>query len=484
MLPRSRSWVVGALACALCLIASLPAAAEEGQQGAVWDLGTQLAGARRATTVSAVNVSCRGKRDFEIEIEGQASRFLQITGSTLLEKIGRGETRTTPAVLDLNGVPAGVYNEGAIVVRCINCPANCRQDYTRIAVHLTVTAPGDSSAPGTAAATATDPDNSTRERQPCPEDTSSCDELKARADEARDAAAAARRAAVEAERNRQYDQGDAEWTDEDLDRDLEYARTLRRQAADWRELADNARADAAVNRDRANQWPLGNEYRDSWEEASSRDEARALERDARADRLEKEAEKLEAPVDERRDAAEELRTRADRLRAEADAKERAAEDAQAAYEACLNRLKEDCENRRLQEKLAVLARIAAESRARDAASDGSGSPGTDPDVEDDDDPGRAFLPGYESVVPRLSPFCKWATYEIPREAILTNVRLIASSDRDDTSALEIRRTAAAGTTIGFHYHCKKKTGSAVVAFTQSSGNNAKRYKLRIGCTPE
>jgi len=93
------------------------------------------------------------------------------------------------------------------------------------------------------------------------------------------------------------------------------------------------------------------------------------------------------------------------------------------------------------------------------------------------------LRGYESLPPRLSEFCKWATYEIPREAIATGVRLVTTNPNDDASALEIRKTSAAGTRIGFHYHCKKESGSAVIAFTQSSGNNPKRYKLRIGCIP-
>lgn len=132
------------LGASLCAAPGAALAAEEeqlGQQGEVWNLGTQQNGRRYPTTLSAHNESCGGKRDFRITVEGEAALFLEITGPTVLEKIKRGETKTTDAVLDLIGVAPGVYNEGTVKVRCLNCPARCNLDYTVLEVRLTVAGP-------------------------------------------------------------------------------------------------------------------------------------------------------------------------------------------------------------------------------------------------------------------------------------------------------------------------------------------------------
>ena len=499
MSPGLRRTRLAAAALLMGVLAPILAAGDEpaGQQGSIWNLGSHPTGMRGATTVTAANVSCKGKRDFQIEVEGEARRFLEIVGPTRLNNIARGQSKDTPAVLDLNGVAPGVYNQGALLVRCLNCPASCRQDYTRIQIHLTVTGTPGGSAPGSATATgtgggstggasgassgtATAPGSadSTRTRKPCPEDTSPCDELRARADAAREAAAAARRALAEAERNQRFDEQDARWLDEDVARDRAQAGVLRRQAADWRRLAADAKADAAVNRDRANQWPEGHKYRKSWEDDAAADEARAAEREQKAQRLEDEAKKLEETFDERSQRAEDARTRVERLREQAEAAQRAADEAQRLYEDCLKRLREECERRHRQAELAELIRLT--SSAPSAGSGGSGTSGGSPPGVEEAPP--AFLPAYEAVPARLGRFCQWATYEIPREAFVSNVRLLASSQRDDTSAIEIRRTSAIGTRIGFQYHCVKKQGTAVVAFTQTWGQDSKRYKVRIGCT--
>ena len=133
--------VLGASLCAAPGAALAAGEEQAGQQGEVWNLGIQQNGRRYPTTLSAHNRSCGGKRDFEITIEGEAAQFLGITGPTVLEKIKRGETKTTDAVLDLNGVAPGVYNEGTVAVRCLNCPPRCHQDYTVLKIHLTVAGP-------------------------------------------------------------------------------------------------------------------------------------------------------------------------------------------------------------------------------------------------------------------------------------------------------------------------------------------------------
>ena len=127
---------------------------EVGQEGEIWNLGAQMNGRRYPTTLSAHNKSCRGKKDFRITVEGEAAEFLEITGPSVLEKIKRGETKTTDAVLDLVGVAPGVYNEGTVAVRCVNCSGPCGQDYTTLQVHLTVVGPEDEPDPGTEVAVA------------------------------------------------------------------------------------------------------------------------------------------------------------------------------------------------------------------------------------------------------------------------------------------------------------------------------------------
>ena len=52
---------------------------------------------------------------------------------------------------------------------------------------------------------------------------------------------------------------------------------------DWRNLAADARADAATNRARAQRYP---DYAKMWEDAAKRDDQRAGERKANAERLE------------------------------------------------------------------------------------------------------------------------------------------------------------------------------------------------------
>ncbi len=98
MIPGTEHWdsrssilaLAGAVLGVVIWMAPGAACAEEeeqlGQQGAIWNLGTRQSGRRYPTTVSAHNKSCSGKRDFRVTVEGEATRFLEITGPTDVQR--------------------------------------------------------------------------------------------------------------------------------------------------------------------------------------------------------------------------------------------------------------------------------------------------------------------------------------------------------------------------------------------------------------
>jgi len=143
--------VIAALVLSLLATA---APAEEGQQGQIWNLGTQRSGMTFPTEVAAFNESCRGAHDFSLSITGQIASVLSITGPTELHGIRRGQTKSTPARLDLRGAAPGPY-EGEVVIRCLDCPPTCHLDHRTITVLLTVAPePGAATQPAGAPAAA------------------------------------------------------------------------------------------------------------------------------------------------------------------------------------------------------------------------------------------------------------------------------------------------------------------------------------------
>ncbi len=122
-------------ACLLALIFHAWSAAQ--QSGSVWDLGEQRAGAAYPTSIAATN-ECGGRRDFQIEIDDQASRFLKLRGSDRIEKVRRGESKAAELVVDLVEVAPGAYNDGRVRIRCLDCPPSCRQDVKTLEVKLVV----------------------------------------------------------------------------------------------------------------------------------------------------------------------------------------------------------------------------------------------------------------------------------------------------------------------------------------------------------
>ena len=150
--------MIAALVAAITVLAT-PAVGwaqdqQVGQDGAVWNLG-ELAPRAYPSTLTAVNESCPGDHDFHISLEGEAADFIIITGPTILTDIPPGGSKTSDVVVNLRRMTPGPHNEGVVVVRCVDCPPICTQDYEELTVHLTVL--GDASAaPGDAFAAATD----------------------------------------------------------------------------------------------------------------------------------------------------------------------------------------------------------------------------------------------------------------------------------------------------------------------------------------
>jgi hypothetical protein len=110
----------------------------QGQTAEVWNLGTLEPDKVYPTTLSARNQSCRGEREFIFSIEG--APWLRITGPKRVVA-ARGETAITAAVVDLQGVSPGTYDDGKVVTRCPECPPKCLLDYRAIEIRLTVAAP-------------------------------------------------------------------------------------------------------------------------------------------------------------------------------------------------------------------------------------------------------------------------------------------------------------------------------------------------------
>ncbi|MDX1383709.1 MAG: hypothetical protein R3190_08710 [Thermoanaerobaculia bacterium] len=129
---------VRALCVTVCLaLAAAPWAAaqeETGQDESVWRLGEVARGKRYPTTVSATNM-CKGKHDFQIEVEGAVADFLLVP-DPVIRQVARKETKSAEATFDLTEVEPGSY-EGVLRTTCITCK-RCDEDHPRIKVLITV----------------------------------------------------------------------------------------------------------------------------------------------------------------------------------------------------------------------------------------------------------------------------------------------------------------------------------------------------------
>lgn len=85
----------------------------------VWDLGPRHVGEVYPVKIAAENRNCRGKQTFAISIE--ETPWLRLTGPATLQRIGRGQGKTTEAEVDLRGMRPGLYR-GYILIECLTCP--------------------------------------------------------------------------------------------------------------------------------------------------------------------------------------------------------------------------------------------------------------------------------------------------------------------------------------------------------------------------
>lgn len=480
------SAMIRRLSFPIVLIASLLSASAvvSQQEGAQWDLGRLEPGKAYPTTVTAANASCRGKHDFKITVEGDAARFISITGPDTLTRIGRGESKETAALVDLREAPPGSY-EGTVRVRCTTCPANCTEDFRDLHVQFVVNGPGGS-APALASSGGGD-STRTRVRNPCPDDLSPCDELLRKAQELESAASAAESLAIRAAADQEWNNEQAEALEDFASQSSEYTRKRREQAEAWRQLARDADEMARVNDQRAQQYPAGHPWRESWEREAAIDRATAEERRRRADEIDKDADQTDGRRKEDTDRAEELRRRAEMAREDAVNKRQLAEDAWAAYDACLQQVRERCENQRKEAERQAAAALESSRRAqREAAAQ------AEADLKAMEDARAAAIArigsdlfGYEPVPARTSTVCKTLVYEVPRGTLISNVRVRRGRLADDPTAIEIKLEESESTALGktFTYHCLHE-GSAIVTFDMADGPTMKRYRMRILCAAD
>jgi len=124
----------------------------EGQRGEVWELGPVAVGKRYPTTLVARNVGCRGAHDFALEFEGSAKGLFEFADTNVVRGVKKGEQKQVAVFLDARAATPGVYDDGALVTRCLTCPPNCKLDYQRVRIHLTLVGGREGSTTGVAEA--------------------------------------------------------------------------------------------------------------------------------------------------------------------------------------------------------------------------------------------------------------------------------------------------------------------------------------------
>lgn len=121
----------------LCFGSLCTASEPQASPAIVWDLGTLAGQKTYPTTITAANLSCRGKHSFSIFIVD--TPWLRVTGPPTLEKISMGESKVTNAVVDPRGLDPGEYR-GRVVIRCTSCPPppKCQQNLSELEVRMSV----------------------------------------------------------------------------------------------------------------------------------------------------------------------------------------------------------------------------------------------------------------------------------------------------------------------------------------------------------
>jgi hypothetical protein len=471
-----------------------------GQLGSVWSLGTLETGRTYGTSIAAFNRTCSGTHDFAIEVQGEAKRYLAVIGEPEVRGVARGQSKEAPALIDLRGVPPGIYWEGTVLVRCLTCPASCAQDYRILHTRLIVAGPGTAAGaenlvPGSGGPVSARPE--------CP---NPCGELYRRALGAEQEAARADARARRAEEDQPRLDADADGLDAEAGKDRADAEEQDRAAEEYRRLAASAEARAQRSRTMADGLDAGDPLRSGWQRAADQDEADARRLRDEAERSEAEARRLEELADGKQRRADELRDQSRRAREEADAAERAAAEAWKLYWECIQRWEWECLQRASSATGGTRTRTPPPGAAPGGASGGgaqaagsaggggstrpgggggggTGAPpgggtggGTQP-------PGK---PPGTADPPREAKVCKWYTFELDRVLIDKRIPVVRSQAFDDPTILEIRPIESANTrsrATGFEYHCTRP-GTAVITYRVVVGSNTvEPHHVRIVCLP-
>lgn len=119
------------------LAPSLMAAEGPDTSATVWNLGSLEVGKRYPTSITATNVSCRGRHDFRVEIVD--TPWLQLGGSDTLQRIAVGQSKSVKALVDTGTLSVGPHH-GRVRVVCLNCPPPpaCTQNIVDIDVQMTI----------------------------------------------------------------------------------------------------------------------------------------------------------------------------------------------------------------------------------------------------------------------------------------------------------------------------------------------------------
>lgn len=171
----------------------------------------------------------------------------------------------------------------------------------------------------------------------CIELKNECDRLRLVYDHTRERSRTLKRDLEETNRNESQNEVETEWREKEAKKEEEYAVILRRQAEEYRELAEAADESARRNRERHEKYP-----NTGWDQWAERDVEAAAERRRKADELEREAEELEARSRELEREAEEIRTRKGRIERELEQTRQREEQEKINWEECVEQLEELC----------------------------------------------------------------------------------------------------------------------------------------------
>lgn len=171
----------------------------------------------------------------------------------------------------------------------------------------------------------------------CAKAAADCEKLRLLAQAAAGAASAARAESYWLEADRRWTDDEADWIFETSERTRIYMAALQKQVKEWRELAEQGRAQAKKNWERDATYPGT-----GWDHWARRAEEDAERRDAHADQLEQEIEQLRGDTANQEERVRKLDEAIEQAKAEVAKAQAEADKAWAAYKACLAAVPTEC----------------------------------------------------------------------------------------------------------------------------------------------